>query len=56
MKIFLFLNRLLEVYKIYNDNAIDMKSIKEFHSWKEPSINKNNVYIVHKLVEKFFKE
>lgn len=43
-------------YKIYNDNAIDMKSIKEFHSWKEPSINKNNVYIVHKLVEKFFKE
>ena len=33
-----------------------MKNIKEFHSWKETSVNKKNIVVVHKLVERFLKK
>lgn len=43
-------------YKIYNENSLDMKNIKEFHSWKETSVNKKNISAVYKLVERFLEK
>ena len=42
-------------YKIYNENAIDMKNIREFHNWKKSNVNKNNINVIQQLAEIFKK-
>ena len=43
-------------YKIYNENAIDMKNIREFHNWKKSNVNKNNINVIQQLAERFLKK